>query len=736
MERRRRYTPEVRSLATRWLPRGLLASLLVVAVGCTSPARIADASDVVRKPVGTVPLTTVSLPRAAEALDLAARLPAGGDRCTVAQPMVLSRERWQLAALVSQSERLPWALDFAVLAYARAERAVSPGSRAVVELLRFAALPRERVMRELARALDRPIAWQRDARQVDAWQADAGHAELGRAPPHLVAGCAGELTCTTLHGEFLAPDTVLLTHGDWGVEAGPPSACVTMLRQVPGALEVSARAALLSGTELRDSAAYLELRDDGGEDGLARVTWKRYAEAESAERALREALRGRDELPTLAGVPATSLGARRDDTLVQTAFASFADLSLAADDQLRRSTAARDRAAPSLREVDAHDVEAVRTVFDAELARLRRGAHDTDTLARLTALLERACALSPDDDGLARRHYQLQLVLQNDAQAALAIALAALTRGLGDASGWRLAKRAALARFDEPGLRAALLREHRLSAPLASRMARELSERVRAGQDYERAEWAFSTARKLASAAQNTVTVPIALRVPVLELARLFAYLGQSRAPREDLGVHVLAYGATALPAAAPNEGSLWVAETSGGKRAGAVLAATSWDDAQLRALGGALAERLEDGPVDLVLGLETVGASAHTGRHVTLVLSGRRRGSELLIEQLSRPLSTLPWPTLQRLLIAPLAGMTSATFPPDELSLQALDEQEAAQLARAAEREPSIKCAREGLTVRCGGAPSDGSAARRALLAILHERLADAARALWSGTD
>ena len=661
--------------------------------------------------------------------------------------MVLDPAHRPLAALVSQSERLPWALDFEVLAYARAERAVSPGTRAVVELLRFVELPRERVMAALERALERPIAWQVEqapaqsgVRAQARGTPAAARAERARGPRPRFSSCAGELTCTTLHGQFLAPDTVLLTHGDWSLEAGPPSPCLALLRQFPKALEVSARAALLAGTELRDSAAYIALSHDGSEPGLSRVTWKRYAEAEAAERALREARRGRDELPTLSGVPAKSLGERHDDVLVQTAFASFDDLELSQGDQLRRSSALLDRPGPSLRDVDAHDSEAVRAVFDAELARLRRAASEPDTLARLAALIERACALSPDDDGLTRRHYQLQLTVRDDAPSALSIAARALDRGIGDASHWRLAKRAALARFDEPALRSVLRVEHGLSAQLASRMARELSERVRTGQDYERSEWAFLTARKLAASAHKAGSVPTALRLPLLELVRLFAYLGQSRAPREDLGVHVLAYGALgAAPTAAPTaegSGSLWVAQTSGGKRAGAVLAATSWDDTELRALGRILAERLDDGPVELVLGLETLGASAHTGRQVALVLSGRRRGAELLIEQASRPLAALPWPALERLLLAPLAGLRGATFPPDELTVLALDEREAMQIVRAAERDPSLKCARDGLTVRCGGAASDGSAARRALLAVLHEQLADAARTLWSGTD
>lgn len=653
-------------------------------------------------------------------------LPGGGDRCSVAQPHGLSAQKRALAALVSQSERLPWLSQLDVLAYARTERSPALGKRAVVELLRFAPAasrgvevrPRARersVEVELARVLERPLRW-------------LGVTELA---PDAADACAGEPTCVPVLARRIDAQTIQLVQGDWGTEPGSESDCIAALREAPDALEVSARTALLGGTDLRASRTRIELAPDG----LRRITSKRYAEVEAAERAMREALHGRDELPTLAGIPASSLGERHGELIVQSSWASFADLQLALDDQRRASSAREQRRAPaSLARVDPHDAEAVRGAFDAQQVALR-ARPDPALLARLAELLERARALHPDDEGLLRRHYLLELGLRDQPAAALALANLALARGLGDATEWQLQKRSALARIDEPALRAELRSAHDLPPEAAARMARELRDKVRAGQDYERAEWAFLLARRLASTAHRAPRAALAVSVPVRELARLLAYLGQSARPEDDLGVHVLAYGLSRGGAAAGSSvaaEALWAGDTAGAGRSAVVFAATSWDDAQLRALGQALSVRLEEGPFELLVGLEGL----RHGRRATLALWGHRRGEQLVIEQASRPLAALPWSTLERLLLAPLRGLVGATFPPDELVVRALDADEAGQLLRAAEGASTVKCAIDGLQVRCHGALSDPSAGRRALISLLHERLAAEARRLWSGLD
>lgn len=645
----------------------------------------------------------------APALLLARRLPVGEDRCSVAQPSRLAESERGLLALVSQSEPLPWALDLPVAAYARAERAPSVGERAVVEYVTFVGTDRARIEADLAQALDRPLRWSDRAGAGD--------------------GCHGELTCTELAARFIEPHTVELTHGQWGEPVGAVSACLRALRSAPLALEVSARSALLGGTELRDSRALLEQR----EDGLLRTTFRRYAEADAAERALREALRGHDELSTLAGVPATSLGERDGELIALTTFASFADLRLAAEDRVRASALLlRTREPRPLEQVDPSDADAVRATFDALLEAFRA----RPVLAQLDALsqlLERARALHPEDAGLARRHYQLALSLRHDARAALAIASSALRQKLDDESGWQLRVRAALAELDETRLRAALSSAHQLGAALSLRMAREVSERVHAGQDYERAEWAFLAAHRLS--AQRPRKLPLSLRLPLAELPRLLAYLGQSVKPQLDLGVHVLAHAEhlrAAEVVSSPEESALWIAETTGGARPGVMFAATSWDDGQLRALGRALARRSEDGALELVVGLAAIGAKAES----TQLFLGRREGASLVVEHVSSSLARLAWPRIERLLARPLVRLTGSTFPPDELAIETSDRVEAAQVVSAAESVSSVKCSLDGPMVRCHGAMADQTAARRALLAVTARLLADEARSLWSGTD
>ena len=644
-------------------------------------------------------------PPASPALALTQLLPGGADRCSAAQPGLLAEAERPLAALASQTERWPWSMRLPVLAYARSERAEPQGKRAVVELVRFAPRPRAEIERELARALDRPLSW-----------ADQPQRDL----------CAGESTCTPLHAEFVDARTVRLWHGEWGASARAESECSAMLRAEPDAIEVSARAALLVGSELRDSRSQLT-RARGG---LLRTTWKRYAEAEAAERALREGQRGHDELGALASVPAESLGSREADVITLRVFASFADLELALADQLRASQAAERTLAPTLSEVDLHAPDAVCSVFDAQLHVFDAQLHALDPAlqARLASLLARARALEPEHEGLARRQYQL--LLRSDPRAAAEVARDALRRKLGDRAHWQLAERAALARFDVAELRQRLRTAHGLSAEQAARMAQELAASQARGADYERAEWAFLTARELARAAHKQRRAPFSERFQVSELPRLLAYLGQSAHPQDDFGLHLLAFGA--LHAAPAPESGLWSAETSGAGRPGLVFAATSWDDAQLRALGQALAARLEQGPVELLVGLEAFAS----GRRATLVLIARRQGDELVIEQASRALAALPWPTLERLLLLPLRGLVGQAYPPDELTVSALDADEQLAFVRAAEHAAAVKCVLDASLVRCHGALSDATAARRALLSLLHERVADDTRPLWSGGD
>lgn len=663
------------------------------------------------------------MPSPAAARELAWALPSDAERCSVAVPGRLAAARRGLAVLVSQSDPLPWGLTSEVLAYARVERASASGPRAILEIVRFASADRAALEADLTRVLARPLGWE--------------------DRPALPDGCAGESTCVPVRARFLDPHTVLLTQGEWGVAARNPSPCLSALEAHPTALEVSVRAAWLAGTELRGSQTRVEVAPGG----LVRTVVKRYAGTGSAERALREAQRGQDELSVLAGVPSHALGARRGDRIEQTTFVSFDDLRFAREDRVRSAAAAaRALEPPALAEVDARDPEAVRAAVDGHLRRLPQDA-PAALLAPLAELLARARALAPEDDGLARRHYQLLLGALHDARGALALAEDAAQRELGDAQAWQLRKRAALARFDAGRLRAELRAAHGLAPEAASRMAGELARKASAAEadaggsaraqteDYERAEWAFLAAHQLGVEAKRLRRAPRALRTPLHELPRLLAYLGQS-AGAGDLGLQVLVFGEPRPDAVEGQQSGsgrrLWLAETLGGGRPGTILAATTGDDEQLVALGRALALHTREGPLELVVGLERIGAPGRT----TLVLSGRRRGAELALEQISRPLETLHWPAIERLLAAPLRLLAGAIYPPDELSLAAEDTREAGEVALAAQQEGRVRCAIDGRMVRCRGTLADQGAARRALLAVARARLASEGRSLWSGGD
>jgi hypothetical protein len=648
---------------------------------------------------------------------IARMLPPDSERCSVAQPTQVAPTQRALLSLVSQTEPLPWSLAADVVAYARAERTPSLGPRAVVELVRFARADRASIERALTQALARPLVWQ----DADAPQRD---------------GCQGELTCRALQARFVDPRTVQLGQGAWGEHEAGPSPCLEALRMAPDAIEVSARAALLRGSELRDSRTRLEhaAASQYGLPGVVRITERRYAGPEQAERALHDAWLGHDELATLAGVPASSLGERAGDVLQQRAFVSYEDLQLMMDDRSRAS-ALREQASepPSIERVDPGDAEAVRALYDAQLPRL--SAHrDPAALAALAQLLERARAQRPDDAGLARRHYQLALTLRGDARAAYAIAREARTRKLAEPLTWQLRARAALAQFDEPALRRALVEAHALTAAQALRIARLLTLRVRSGTDYERAEWAQLSALRLGRAAARLRRVRMSLHIPLLELPRLLAYLAQSELPQRELGL-TLRVTAEHLRPADDDEARRdlpWVEDTPSSAGATVLLAATTGDDAQLHALASALARRSDDGRLELVVAFGAIGA----GPHATALLAGRREGALLLVEQLSSPLARVDWRRVERLLGAPLRALVGATFPPDELAIEAYDPAEATQIATAAQAAAQVTCSFDGPVVRCRGRLSDVKAARRALLGVTAALLRDEARALWSGTD
>jgi hypothetical protein len=565
--------------------------------------------------------------------DVAAWLPRAPGRCLVVMPERLDPAHAAQVAQVSQGDGLPYRLGLA--AYARVEQGA-----ARVELLRFASAPSHAVVR----------------------------AQLASVLEQRECGLAG---CTPLHTTWLDPRTLRVERGT--LEAGE-SPCAELLRAHPDALELAARPPPVASGELHEIRVLLRALPHG----IERTSVRRYGSPEAAERALRAALRGQEELPTLAGVPAEGFGARLGDSLEQRVFASYADLQLSLEDRGRREQ----------RVIDPADRASVYAAFDADPER-----HE--------ALLSAARALAPSDDGLRRRAFQLLYV--RDPRAAHELAQAEQ----GEA--WPLRARAALARFDEPALARALERAHglrdgtRMAHELASKSAPSFADPAPAE---ERMEYTFLAAARIGKA--RVTRTHLALRLPVLELARVLTTLAQAARPQREVGAELLVFGP---------------AGTEGAGRPAALFTAS--DDAQLQALGTSLAAATEDGPFELRLAL---------AQRATLLLSGRREGGWLLVDGGSRALKGVRWDVVERLVAAPLRGMMGRAFPPDELVVEARDEAELGALEGSASRLAS--CHREGLTLRCRGALADASAARRALLAVIQDQLGVEARLLWSGSD
>ena len=674
-------------------------ALALLAAGCT---RATEA-----RTIGALPQRELAPSR--PELAALASMPSGAQRCSAVLPSRLAPEQRPLAALVSLADPLPWSLTSEVEAYARGEQEDASGRRSVAELVRFRAAARSAIEADLARAFGQEVEWR------------ARDDETG-------ASCEGELTCLPILGRFIDPRTVLLERGRWSDGEGSIEPCTALLARDPAIFEVSARSAAGSGNEL--VGAEMAIRRE--REGFARYGYRRYLDPGSAERVLQGALSGHDELPVFAGVTSTSFGERRGSLIEQRAFVSFDELAISLHDRARLDDAQQAARQTPVEHVDAHDAEAVKATFDLQRTRVFAAGPQSEEVRALDALLAHARALAPADEGLLRRHYELQLALLRNPRAALATAEEGTRLADGDALSWQLRMRAALAHVDEARLRGELARAHKLPRESAARMARELVQRAARGWDHERGEWAFLSARQLAAGVARAPRAPLTLRLPLAELGRVFAYVARSVEGRSDVGVQVLVLGGSEQSADAARAEGPWRAETSGAGRAGTIVAATTWDDAQLLALGKALLESTPSGPVELLIGVEQLGGSARTA----VALSGQRVGDELTIEGASRTLAHFHWPKLKRLLIEPLSRLVGATYPPDVLTVTATDRDEALEVTRAALGEPRVRCTSEGLVVTCGGALADQGAAARALLAVARALLEEDGRALWSAAD
>jgi hypothetical protein len=647
-----------------------------------------------------------------DARELAGLLPADADRCVVASPQRLAADQLPVAPLLSQLDGLPWLLNLPVSAYARAELQPSNDRRRVREYLRFVEPGRARIRAELDRVLEPRVSW----------EASSG-------------ACKDELTCVVVEAQFLDDRTVMLSTGEWPYGGTSQArACEWLMAAAPDALEVSARNPELSGRmgEGRGAATVVEVRGQS----FVRMVRRVYADEGAADGALKRWLSGTQDVPSLAGVAVEATLSRDGLAVEQSLRGSLEDLWLALEDRerLRRALSGEDVPVPADADVDVRDPELVKRHVDQTLIALLTLAADerASGLTALDGLLERARREHPSDDGLSRRHFALRLEQRRDACGAASVAEERLSTGVHNELSWRLAQRRALAGCDEGRLRAELARVYDLDAQASAQMASELAEQVGLGRDYERAEWGYRTALELSERARRERLVNVAGRIPLVALPRLLAYLARldDDHAAQDLGIHILGMADSEGHPATPSR-DLWMAETRAPGRPAVVLAAATWDEAQLEAEGRALAARFDKGALEVAVGVDVIGGPQREGTMVRL--SGHVEQGALVIERASRSIADARFALLDRFLVRPLEHITGSHFPPDELLIRAEDASERELVLMGAQSDRAMRCDVDGLTVRCRGPLDDNRASARALLRVAKQVLAREARALWS---
>ncbi len=657
--------------------------------------------------------------------ELTALLPAEARRCVAVQPARVPADKRPLYAPISQAPALPWTLSLQVSAYVRAELEGPSGRRESVEYVRFAQADPMRIRAELTRGDSRPLVWDDASPPID---------EQGGPWPV----CGDDFGCAAVGARFVDARTVQLSTPPVlaAYEPGGGS-CLALLRQVPEAVEVAARSDALLGSTHIATESYLY----GSEETLVRVLRHRFQDEAAAEQALLHAISGEEEAPSLASSLVDAERRRIGEWLELRSTVAFEELALGLADQERLREALHVDAGVRVTAAapNESDADAVRAFVDANLAVLPTPHSDAQKqrIALLDDLLTRALRVHPDEDGLARRLFELRIA--HAPAAALEVADQALGALHGEPAYWELSRRRALLALSAKRYRAELQKSFGLPARVAAQMAAEVSQKVAGAEDHERAEWAFLTARNLCQRAERAALqqqrVSAAPRLPLSELPRLLVYLARLSAEREQqpLGVHILARGLDSLPAG--DGPSAWSEESKACGGPGRVLAAASFDDAQLLAQGALLARHFPAGELELLVSIDPLNASGKT-EGASLRMQGQVVAGVLTLREVGKTLRDVRWPLVERYLLAPLSGLRGSLFPPDEWAVEASSSELALSMLASARSESAAVCANDGVVVRCRGSFADPRAAARALRRAAFAVLARETRALWSGAD
>lgn len=405
-------------------------------------------------------------------LELAAELPTDADRCVLAHPVALPPQRRALFARASQAEPLAWLPEFGVLAYASVEHTDREGPSARVSLLAFA------IPEPQARAL-------LDAR--------AGIAlDWSDAP----APCTAD--ACPVKARFVGPGRLRLERGAFPISPQPgiESRCRTLFEKNARAIEVNS---VRAGTNADFELNGLPLRTSNvlrpGAEGFHVVHDDVLHSVIEADAALQdEAAAG-----LLLGQAATlgsNVRREKHGAALRTEYdVLWEDLELARDDDVRAQAAereadARERARPA-GDAPAGTRESVESELGYRLDLARRvpiADRDGELLAA-RALLERALARMPDDEGLALLLCELLVSELHDPAPVAALAQRFATRP-GARPRWVTLRRNAAALAGEGALADRLAEDGVVTRRNATQLAREILSRMQEGMAYEAAEHA------------------------------------------------------------------------------------------------------------------------------------------------------------------------------------------------------------------------------------------------------